>query len=57
MRFSGELRLCHRESTKNPAEKAVVRYKNVNLMARKQNRMGPVGCFGQIENIKRRSLI
>ena len=26
-------------------------------MSRKQKRMGPVGCFGQIENIKRQSLI
>ena len=26
-------------------------------MIRKQKRMGPVGCFGQIENIKRQSLI
>ena len=25
-------------------------------MSRKQKRMGPVGCFGQIENIKRQSL-
>ena len=25
-------------------------------MIRKQKRMGPVGCFGQIENIKRQSL-
>ena len=30
--------------------------KNVDLMSRKQKRMGPVGCFGQIENIKRQSL-
>ena len=26
-------------------------------MSRKQKRMGPVGCFGQIENIKRQSLM
>ena len=26
-------------------------------MSRKQKRMGPVGCFGQIENIKRQSLV
>ena len=26
-------------------------------MSRKQKRMGPVGCFGQIENIKRQSLL
>ena len=25
-------------------------------MSRKQKRMGPVGCFGQIENIRRQSL-
>ena len=25
-------------------------------MSRKQKRMGPVGCFGQIESIKRQSL-
>jgi len=33
-----------------------MRYKNGNLMDRKQKRMGPVGCFGQIEIIKRQSL-
>ena len=33
-----------------------MRYKNVNLMIRKQKRRGPVGCFGQIENIRRQSL-
>ena len=34
-----------------------MRYKNVNLVTRTQKRMGPVGCFGQIENIKRQSLL
>ena len=38
---------------KKPAETTGMRYKNGNLMARKQKRMGSVGCFGQIENIKR----
>ena len=28
MRFSGELRLCHRESTKNPAEMTGMRLKH-----------------------------
>ena len=56
MCFQGELRLCHREWTKNPAETTGMRYKNGNLMSRKQKRMGSVGCFGQKENIKRQSL-
>ena len=54
--FTGELRLCHGELTKNPAEMTGMRYKNVNLMSRMQKRMGPIGCLGQIENIKRQSL-
>ena len=33
-----------------------MRYKKGNLMDCKQKRMGIVGCFGQIENIKRQSL-
>ena len=33
-----------------------MRYKNVNLMSRAQKRRESVGCFGQIENIKRQSL-
>ena len=41
--------------TKNPAETTGVRYKNVNLMSRTQKRMGSVGCFGQIEIIKRQA--
>ena len=32
----GELRLCHGEWTKNPAETTGMRYKNVNLMSRMQ---------------------
>ena len=31
---------------KIPAETTGVRYKNVNLISRKQKRMGSVGCFG-----------
>ena len=34
-----------------------MRYKNVNLVTRTQEWMGSVGCFGQIENIKRQSLM
>ena len=34
-----------------------MRYKNVNLVTRTQKWMGLVGCFGQIENIKRQSLV
>ena len=34
-----------------------MRYKNVNLMSRAQKRRESVGCFGQIENIKRQSLV
>ena len=56
-RFPGELRLCHRQWTKNPAETTGKSYKNVNLVTRTQKWMGSVGCFGQIENIKRQSLI
>ena len=41
---------------KNPAETTGVRYKNVNLISRKQQWRGSVGCLGQIENIKRQSL-
>ena len=52
----GELRLCHREWANNPAETTGMRYKNVNLKNRMQNWRGPVGCFGQKENIKRQSL-
>ena len=33
-----------------------MRYKNVNLVIRTQKWIGPVGCFGQIENIKRQAL-
>ena len=33
-----------------------MRYKNLNLVTRAQKWMGSVGCFGQIENIKRQSL-
>ena len=55
-RFPGELRLCHRQWTKNPAETTGKSYKNVNLVTRTQKWMGSVGCFGQIENIKRQSL-
>lgn len=54
--FKGELRLCHGELTNNPAETTGMRNKNVNLMDRKQKRMRPIGCFGQIENIRRQSL-
>ena len=56
-RFPGELRLCHRQWTKNPAETTGKSYKNVNLVTRTQKWMGSVGCFGQIENIKRQSLL
>lgn len=41
---------------KNPAETIGMRNKNVNLMDRKQKWMGSIGCFGQIENIRRQSL-
>ena len=41
------------ESTKNPAETTGMRYKNVNLVDRKQKRMGSIGCFGQNKNKKR----
>ena len=34
-----------------------MRYINIYLTSRKQKRMGPVGCFGQIENNKRQSLV
>ena len=52
----GELFLCHGELTKNPAETTGMRYKNINLMCWSWKRMGPVGCFGHIENIRRQSL-
>ena len=38
--------LCYREWTNNPGEMTGMRYKNVNLMDRKQKRMGLVSCFG-----------
>ena len=38
--LSGELRLCHREWTKNPAEMTGLRYKNVYLVIRTQKWMG-----------------
>ena len=41
---------------KKPAETTGMRYKNVTLVTRKQKRMGPVGCFGHIENNERQSL-
>ena len=55
-KLTGELRLCHREWTKNSAETTGLRYKNVNLVTRTQKWMGLFGCFGQIDNIKRQSL-
>ena len=45
--FTGELRLCHREWTKQPVETIGMRYKNVNLKSRTQKWMESVGCLGQ----------
>ena len=42
---------------KKPAETTGMRNKNVNLMDRTQKWMGSVGCFGQIENIRRKPYI
>lgn len=54
--FVGELCHCHREQTKNPAEEAGMRYKNVFLKSRTQKTDGTSRCFAQTENIKRQSL-